>query len=172
MIWPKDSLVLGWSRQKKPWCQGWISTKESFCQITPQNFKGHFPKIKKNTKESFVQTTAEMEFTFIEKLYNLVSNMLLHCWDCSGWRRNRLVSGITSSSSTPSSWPRSGLSNDEWAELFCDAPSPVTIKCVTTNQLIVFHSIEVSIFSKHTNPSEFHRIFLCQMVSNVLILVL
>ena len=28
----------------------------------PQNFKGHFPKIKKNTKESFVQTTAEFHF--------------------------------------------------------------------------------------------------------------
>ena len=35
MIWPKDSLVLGWSGQKTPWCQGWVSTKESFVQITP-----------------------------------------------------------------------------------------------------------------------------------------
>ena len=35
MIWQKDSLVLGWSGQKTPWCQGWVSTKESFVQITP-----------------------------------------------------------------------------------------------------------------------------------------
>ena len=35
MIWPKDSLVLAWFGQKTPWCQGWISTKESFGQITP-----------------------------------------------------------------------------------------------------------------------------------------
>ena len=35
VIWPKDSLVLGWSGQKTPWCQGWVSTKESFVQITP-----------------------------------------------------------------------------------------------------------------------------------------
>ena len=47
VIWPKDSLVLGWSGQKTPWCwgdldkrllgasQGWISTKESFVQTTP-----------------------------------------------------------------------------------------------------------------------------------------
>ena len=34
MTWPKDSLVLGWSGQKTPWCQGWVSTKESFVQIT------------------------------------------------------------------------------------------------------------------------------------------
>ena len=35
VIWPKDSLVLGWSGQKTPWC--WLSpgTKESFAQITP-----------------------------------------------------------------------------------------------------------------------------------------
>ena len=35
VIWPKDSLVLGWSGQKTPWC--WFSpgTKESFVQITP-----------------------------------------------------------------------------------------------------------------------------------------
>ena len=35
VVWTKDSLVLGWSGQKTPWCQGWISTKESFGQITP-----------------------------------------------------------------------------------------------------------------------------------------
>ena len=35
VIWPKDSLVLGVSGQKTPWCQGWVSTKESFVQITP-----------------------------------------------------------------------------------------------------------------------------------------
>ena len=35
LIWPKDSLMLGWSGLKTPWCQGWISTKESFGQITP-----------------------------------------------------------------------------------------------------------------------------------------
>ena len=34
-------------------------TKESFGQITPQNFKGHFPKLK-NTKESFVHITVEV----------------------------------------------------------------------------------------------------------------
>ena len=35
VIWQKDSLVLGWSGQKTPWC--WLSpgTKESFAQITP-----------------------------------------------------------------------------------------------------------------------------------------
>ena len=35
VIWPKDSLVLGWSGQKTHWC--WLSpgTKESFGQITP-----------------------------------------------------------------------------------------------------------------------------------------
>ena len=35
VIWPKDSLVLEWSGQKTPWCQGWVSTKEYFGQITP-----------------------------------------------------------------------------------------------------------------------------------------
>ena len=34
-VWPKDSLVLGWSGQKTPWCQGYVSTKESFGQIPP-----------------------------------------------------------------------------------------------------------------------------------------
>ena len=73
MIWPKDSLVL-----IQPWlaprsllsrspqhqgvfCPDHPNTKESFGQITPQNFKGHFPKIKKKTKESFVQFTVELE---------------------------------------------------------------------------------------------------------------
>ena len=77
VIWPKDSFVL-----IKPWHQGVIwpdhpNTKESFGQITPQNFKGHFPKIKKNTKESFVQITVALhEVNFRNAL---LLRSLLYC---------------------------------------------------------------------------------------------
>ena len=41
VIWTKDSLVPGLSPDHP-------NTKESFGQITPQNIRGHFPKIKKH----------------------------------------------------------------------------------------------------------------------------
>ena len=74
VIWPKDSLVLGWSGQKTPWCwgdldkrllgasQGWISTKESFVQTTPTprsllskppQHQGVFCPNQKNQKSKF-----------------------------------------------------------------------------------------------------------------------
>ena len=59
MIWPKDSLVPGLSQHQGLFWPDHCNTKESFGQIAPQNFKGHFPKIK-NTKELFVHTTAEL----------------------------------------------------------------------------------------------------------------
>ena len=60
MIWPKDSLVPGLSQHQEVVWPNHPNTKESFGQITPQNLKGHFPKIKKNTKESFVHITVEI----------------------------------------------------------------------------------------------------------------
>ena len=60
VIWAKDSLVPGLSQHQGVFCPDHPNTKESFGQITPQNFKGHFPKIKKNTKESFVQITVDL----------------------------------------------------------------------------------------------------------------
>ena len=60
VIWPKNSLVLGDLAKDslvliKPWHQGVFcpdhpNTKESLGQITPQNFKGHFPKTKKTPR--------------------------------------------------------------------------------------------------------------------------
>ena len=48
VIWPKDSLVPGLSQHQGVFWPDHPNTKESFGQITPQNFKGHLPKIKKH----------------------------------------------------------------------------------------------------------------------------
>ena len=50
VIWAKDSLVPGLSQHQGVFCPDHPNTKESFGQITPKNFKGHFPKIKKTPR--------------------------------------------------------------------------------------------------------------------------
>ena len=67
VIWPKDYLVL-----IQQWHQGvfWPdhpNTKESCCQITPQNFTDHFPEFTFSTKESSSQTTVELRRLEIKK---------------------------------------------------------------------------------------------------------
>ena len=44
--------------QKTPWPDH-PNTKESFGQIIPKNFKGHFPEFKFYTKELFSQNTVD-----------------------------------------------------------------------------------------------------------------
>ena len=62
-IWLKDSLVPGLSQHQGVFWPNQPNTQESFGQITHQTFPERpFPENKKNTKESFVQTTAEFSW--------------------------------------------------------------------------------------------------------------
>ena len=65
VIRPIDSLVL-----IQAWRQGvfWLdhrNTMESFGQITPQNYKGHFREFTFSTKESFGQSTVMCDRTLV-----------------------------------------------------------------------------------------------------------
>ena len=66
-----------WSGQKTPWCQDWISTLESFGQITPQILKVHFPEFTFSIKESFSQATVESIINTSFMLIALVQNLII-----------------------------------------------------------------------------------------------
>ena len=44
VIWPKDSLVPGLNQHQGIFWPDHPNTKESFCQIPPKLYKGHFPE--------------------------------------------------------------------------------------------------------------------------------
>ena len=67
VIWPKDSLVPRLSQHQGVFWPDHPNTMESFGQITPQNFKGHFAELF-STKESFSQTTVDLVFSALQKM--------------------------------------------------------------------------------------------------------
>ena len=121
MIWQKDSLVLGWSGQKTPWCQGWVSTKESFGQIPPnkrESFSLYFAidgvqSIKYRKKTFNMRPTRGAALSYFICRVFCVWCML----DSHGARQSFFICRVFNCASVPWSWPCS--SRNLHRHLYC-----------------------------------------------------